>query len=416
MNEDTQTREMELLVSESFFPLLEDQHRYLVMAGGKGSGKSEFAARKVFLRCMAEGGHRFLILRKVRNTVYGSTLRVMEMLLREQNVDYHHDKTHNILSFPSSQGFMNEILFDGLDEWQKIKSIKGLTSIWMEEATEFTEAEFREIDLALRDPSAFYKQIMLTFNPDESLAPWLKKRFFPDDPLLADARALTHSSTIEDNPVDEMRVEYLAQLDAIVDKTTKDIYRFGIWARPKGQIYNWGTAPAAPPNCDEIFYGLDFGYSVNPSALARLYRKADEFYLQQLVYEPKLVNRDLGNKMAANSVRQLDYVYADSAEPKSIDEIKAMGFNVIPSQKGADSVRAGIDFLKTQKIFILEGSPDITKEVSTYKWKEDKNGEPLPEPVKFNDHLLDAIRYAIFTHMKRAGAFFAVIEQDVYPL
>jgi phage terminase large subunit len=407
---------MELLVSEAFYPLLEDTHRYLVMAGGKGSGKSEFAARKVFLRCMDEGGHRFLILRKVRNTVYGSTLRVMEMLLREQDVDYHHDKTHNILSFPSSQGFMNEVLFDGLDEWQKIKSIKGLTNIWMEEATEFTEAEFREIDLALRDPAPFYKQIMLTFNPDESLAPWLKKRFFPDDPTLADPRALTHTSTIEDNPVDEMRVEYLAQLDAIVDKTTKDIYRFGIWAKPKGQIYNWGTANVPPPNCDETFYGLDFGYSVNPSSLNRIFRKADEFYVKQLVYENKLVNKDLGNKMTAHSVRQLDSVYADSAEPKSIDEIKAMGFNVIPSQKGADSVRAGIDFLKTQKIFILDGSPDIIKEVSTYKWKEDKNGEPLPEPVKFNDHALDAIRYAIFTHMKRAGAFFGVIEQDVYPL
>ena len=416
MSEETQTREMELLVSNSFFPLLEDEHRYLVMAGGKGSGKSEFAARKVFFRCMVEGGHRFLILRKVRNTVYGSTLRVMEMLLREQNVDYHHDKTHNILSFPSSQGFMNEILFDGLDEWQKIKSIKGLTSIWMEEATEFTEAEFREIDLALRDPSAFYKQIMLTFNPDESLAPWLKKRFFPDDPLLADARALTHSSTIEDNPVDEMRVEYLAQLDAIVDKTTKDIYRFGIWARPKGQIYHWPVVPCAPANPDEIIYGIDFGYSVNPATLIRIYRKADEFYLEELIYETKLTNQDLGMKMGNRGVRPLDYVYADSAEPKSIDEIKLMGFNVIPSQKGADSVRAGIDYVMSQKVSIIEGSSNIVKEVSTYKWKEDKNGDPLPEPVKFNDHTLDPTRYAIVTHMKRAGAFFAVIEQDVYPL
>ena len=409
-------REMDLHISSAFYPLLEVQDRYLVMAGGRGSGKSEFAARKLFIRCLNEGGHRFLVLRKVRKTAHESTLRVMRTLLVEQGVDYQHDKTHQILSFPSSAGVMNEILFDGLDEPEKIKSIKGLTGVWIEEATEFTKNDFLEVDLALREPSPYYKQIMLTLNPVESLAPWIKKRFFPDDPKDKDPRAFAHGSTIEDNPIEELRIKYLADLDAITDETTKLIYRFGIWAAPAGQIYNnWKTDRTLPNNCDEIIYGLDFGYSVNPSALVRIHRKADEFYVEELIYENKLTNQDLGMKMRNRDVRALDYVYADSAEPKSIEEINGMGFNVIPAPKGADSVRSGIDFLRSQKIFILPGSSHIIKEVSTYMWKKDKNDDPLPEPVKFDDHALDAIRYAIYSHMKQAGAFLGVLSHDVRP-
>ena len=408
-------REMSLHISDSFYPLLEVQDRYLVMAGGRGSGKSEFAARKLFIRCLNEGGHRFLVLRKVRKTAHESTLKVFRTLLNDQGIEYLHDKTHQILSFPSSAGLPNEILFDGLDEPEKIKSIKGLTGVWIEEATEFTEHDFLEVDLALREPSPYYKQIMLTFNPIESLAPWIKRRFFPDDPKNKDARAHTHASTIEDNPIDEMRAEYLKDLDAIADETDKLIYRFGIWATPKGQIYKWAVVPRPPHNPDEIFYGLDFGYSVNPSALIRIHRKADEFYVEEVVYEPKLTNQDLGRMMGNYNVAPLDYVYADSAEPKSIDEINSMGFNVIPAPKGADSVRSGIDFLRSRKIFIVEGSSHIIKEVSTYKWKVDKNDDPLPEPEKFDDHSMDAIRYAIFTHIKAAAMYIGMTSKSVYP-
>jgi phage terminase large subunit len=212
-----------------------------------------------------------------------------------------------------------------------------------------------------------------------------------------------------------MRLEYLAALDAIPDETAKLIYRFGIWAAPKGQIYKWRTDRPLPVPCDEIVYGLDFGYSVNPSALIRIHRKADEFYVEELVYENKLTNQDLGMKMRNLNVRPLDYVYADSAEPKSIDEINSMGFNVLPAPKGADSVRSGIDFLRSQKIFVLAGSSNIIKELSTYKWKVDKNDDPLPEPVKFNDHALDAIRYAIFSHIKAAATYIGMTLKSVYP-
>lgn len=356
------------------------------MGGGKGSGKSEAAARKIFYRCQVEGGHRALILRKVSKTNRDSTLEVMKRLLEEQEVNYEHDRTHMEIRFNSPDGVPNVLLFRGLDDKQKIKSIKGITMEWLEEATEFTEADFLEVDLAFREPTPYYKQIIMTFNPVESLAPWIKKRFFPDDPKDRDPRAYTDISTIEDNPIEEMRVQYAAALDAIQDVTMRMIYRYGVWAKLKGMIYSWTTVPRPPENPDEIFYGLDFGYSVNPAALVRVYRKANEFYLEELIYKTKMNNMDIGAEMRRLKISPLAYIYADAAEPKSIDEIKRQGFNIRPAPKGQDSVRAGIDFLQSQKIFIIEGSSNIIKEVSTYKWKEDRNGEPIPEPVKFNDH------------------------------
>ncbi len=404
----------EIVLSDSFFPLLEDRHRYLVLCGGRGSGKSEFAVRKIFFRCMAEGGHRFLVLRKIRDTVKRSVIETMRRLLNEQAVAFDYNKTDRIFSFASPSGKPNEILFDGLDEPEKIKSIKGITGVWMEEATEFGLDDFRTVDLSLREPGPAYHQIIMTFNPLEAEGPWLKTMFFNEAAPAADA--CVHRSTIEDNPDPFMRSEYLKTLEALKeqDPTLYAMWRHGEWAIPRGQIYQWKVDPL-PPRYDETFYGLDFGYSVNPSALIRIYRLADEFWVEEVIYQTGLTNRALAVLMREANVGKYDPIYADAASPMSIDEIADLGFNVIPCEKGPDSVRAGIGYLKAQKIHVVPGSTNIIKESGTYKWREDKNGYPLPEPVKFNDHALDAIRYAITTHMKTAGLYVGKIKHSVFP-
>ena len=183
-----------------------------------------------------------------------------------------------------------------------------------------------------------------------------------------------------------------------------------------GQIYRWEMRdlPANGWRWDEVFYGGDFGYSVNPSVLVKIYRKADEFWVEEKLYKPGLTNQALGAAVKAAGVGEYDPVYFDSSEPKSIEELCQCGLNVIPAQKGPDSVRAGIDYVRSKKVYIARGSNNIEREMRSYCWKTDKGGAELPEPVKQNDHAMDAIRYGIFTHMKRAGVFFGVTKQDVY--
>lgn len=402
---------MEITLSNTFYPLLEEKARYLVLCGGRGSGKSEFAARKLFYRCQVEGDHRFLILRKVRKTCGVSVIKVFQRLLSENAIDYTYNKTDHVILWQAPNGTANELLFDGLDEPEKIKSIKGLTGIWIEEATEFTQDEFVEVDLVLREPTPNYKQIILSFNPDEALAPWLKARFFDS----IDPNAKVHVSTIADNPIASMREEYRKDLERLTDETRRKIYLFGVWAALKGRIYNWDTQPV-PDHPDEIFYGGDFGYSVSPAALIKIYRKADEYWLEELIYETGLTNQDIGARMLAMpeiGVRLPSYW--DSAEQKSIEELYRMGINAKPALKGPDSVRAGIDFLKCQKIHVVPGSLNIIREASRYNWREDKTGTPLPEPVKFDDHALDAVRYGIYTHMRdSAEAYVGFSKGSVY--
>jgi phage terminase large subunit len=141
---------------------------------------------------------------------------------------------------------------------------------------------------------------------------------------------------------------------------------------------------------------------VDPAAVVRIYRKADEFWVQEIIYTKELTNQDLAITMRAAGVNG-QVAYFDAAEPKSIVELRKSNINVQPCDKGPDSVRAGIDFLKAKKIHIVQGSANLVKEHNSYCWRKDKGGNPLPEPVKFDDHLMDATRYGIFTHCARGG-------------
>lgn len=402
-----------ILLSKSFRPVIEDKSPYLVMIGGAGSGKSEAAARKLFLRCVSEGGHRFLVLRKVRSRVRESVMEVMLRLLRENGIPYDLNKTDRVLSFSTPGRKPNEVLFDGLDDPDKIKSIVGITGIWAEEATEFTREDFMQLDLRLRGETPFYKQIILTLNPDEAAGGWIKDEFcWDDEPKTGPGKrpgSFVHHSTVEDNPVRAVREEYAAKLEAIGDATYYAIYRQGRWALAKGVIFSWDMVERpAGQFYDEAFYGLDFGYSVDPAALVRVYRKADEFWLEEVLYRTGLTNPMIAVEMMNAGIGGNDQIYADAAEPKSIQELRDRGFAAYACDKGPDSVRSGIDFLKGMKIHVLRGSDNIWAERKAYKYKDGPDGRSLPVPVDFKNHAMDAIRYAVTSHVKRNAGDWAI--------
>lgn len=380
---------MNLTLSSHFEPLLNDRKRYLILCGGAGSGKTEFAARKLFYRCMTEGNHRFLILRKVRSRVRESVMEVMARVLIGNNIEFQHDKTDRVYSFNG-----NQLLFDGLDDPEKIKSIKGITGEWLEEMTEFTREDFIQLDLRLREPGPAYHQVIGTFNPDMAQAPWIKERFFDK----TDPQATTDVSTVKHNPIAEVRERYAAQLEALrgQDETMYQIYGLGMWAAAKGRIYNWDVQPLPTDIAfDEVWYGGDFGFSVDPVAVVKIHRRADEYWLQEILYQRNLTNADIHQELTSRGLTSSDLTVWDSAEQKSIEELRRAGLCVVGAEKGPESVKAGIDLLKSKKIHIVEGSENLIRESRTYKWKVAPNGDPLPMPVKYEDHLLDAARYGI---------------------
>ena len=210
--------------NETFLPLFFDQHRYLVLKGGGGSGKSIFAGRKVLERCATEEGHRWLVCRKVGRTIRESCFRQ----LAGQAGEFYGDQVERIYTGDMRITFRNgsEIIFAGLDDVEKLKSIFNITGIWIEEASELKEADFNQLDIRLRGKTAYYKQIILTFNP-VSILHWLKRRFF-DQP---GPKVRTHSSTYHDNRfLDE---EAVGVLEAFRDT---DAYYYAVYC-----LGQWGV-------------------------------------------------------------------------------------------------------------------------------------------------------------------------------
>jgi len=163
------------LTNEAFYPLFEDRSRYLVLKGGGGSGKSVFAAQKVVVRTLAEKRHRILVVRKVGKTIRESVFAEIRKVISDWGLTHLFKVNMSDLRIQCLNG--NEILFAGLDDVEKLKSIHGVTSIWIEEASELEVTDFRQLDIRLRGKTPNYKQMILSFNP-VSITHWLKTEFF----------------------------------------------------------------------------------------------------------------------------------------------------------------------------------------------------------------------------------------------
>lgn len=210
-----------------FFPLYADERRYLVLKGGGGSGKSIFAGRKLLERAVCERGHRFLVVRKVSRTLRHSCYAQLIGQLAENfpylraGVDYTVSKSDMAIRFPSVG---SEILFTGIDDPEKLKSIYRITGIWIEEASELDEADFDQLDIRLRDATEHYQQIILSFNPI-SVTHWLKRRFFDR----RDPRATVSETTYRDNP--RLSREAVATLESFRETNPYyyTVYALGSW-------------------------------------------------------------------------------------------------------------------------------------------------------------------------------------------
>ena len=217
----------------AFFPLFFDHHRYLVLMGGGGSGKSIFAGRKLLERATSEPGHRFLVCRKVARTLRDSCFRQLVGQIAEHYPDAGQrvNRTDMRITFPNG----SEILFTGLDDVEKLKSIYNITGVWIEEASELEEADFNQLDIRLRGETRFYKQIILSFNPISALH-WLKRRFFDTK----DARALCHRSTYRDNRF--LDAENIRTLEAFRET---DPYYYAVYCLGEWGVVGQTVFPAA---------------------------------------------------------------------------------------------------------------------------------------------------------------------------
>ena len=384
-------------VNPRYWPLLWDEHRFLPLRGGAGSGKSVFAGQKLLTRSAreVEANHKWAILRKVLNTHRHSTFALFEGLISDWGWrDYCTINRGNleIVFHPTNAQF----IFLGLDDREKLKSIAGITGVWIEEATELVEEDLDQVNLRLRGRTKSYKQIILSFNPI-SAEHWLKKRFFD---TAQNGRTRTVFTTYRDNRF--LDAQYREELENLknIDLQLWRIYARGQWGILKGLIYKpWPVLEdsAWPTAIESTFYGLDWGFN-DPMALVRVDRRDGAFYVTEKFYETERTTSDLIAELPDLYVSQTDPIYCDSAEPDRIEELCRAGYNGIGAHKAQGTLKAGISHVQATKIYSRPTNANLTAEAATYKWAEDKDGKILDKPVDFNNHALDALRYALWTH------------------
>ena len=392
------TRRVEL--NRAYLPLWNDDHRWLVLYGGAGSGKSVFAAQKVLMRVLDEPGHRIACTRRVAKSQRDSCFALIRNLIYDWGVG---SEFHIAMSDMRIQhlGNGNEILFLGMDDAEKIKSIWNISSFWHEEPTELTEEDLNQLNLRMRGRTVNYKQHILSFNPI-SYRHWIKRRFFDQD---SDKVRILRTTWRDNAFIDN---EYVQELESYreSDPLLYQVYALGEWGIMRGLVYrpfemhlngDW------PETFDDTIMGLDFGFN-NPTALVEIGLKDRNVFLTERLYETGMTNSDLIAWLRDAGISRSVPIYADSAEPDRIREIARAGFNVLDARKGQNSVQAGIVFCKALSMHTRPRNENINQEAASYRWRVDRNGESLDEPEKADDHAMDAVRYALFTHLSRSRA------------
>lgn len=338
------------------------------------------------MRLLSEPGHRLLVIRKVAKTLRTSVYAQLVDVINEWQLPKLFRPRRSSLEIDCLNG--GQVICAGLDDSEKLKSIAGITGVWIEEASELTPEDFAQIDLRLRGRTPYYKQIILSFNPI-SVLNWLKPRFF-DQP---DRRARVLKTTYLDNRfIDD---EYAATLEGLKDRDEVyyRVYALGEWGVLGNLVYTNYVVEDIPT--EDSYYpsvsaGLDFGYN-DPAALLKLGLRDNELYAYSEFYQARLTNPELIQRI--KPVVGNAQVYADSSEPARIKEARQAGLHMVGATKGPDSIKAGIDFVRARRLHIHPNCVNAIAEIQGYKYRQDKDGNVLETPVDFRNHLMDALRY-----------------------
>ena len=391
------------------------------MKGSAGSGKSVDTAQNYILRLMQDKGRNLVCIRKSditnRDSTYAELTGAVYRMFGDKAKRYWNIKQSPLQLTCLSNG--NQIIFRGVNDEnqrEKLKSItfqKGkLTDVWIEEATEITQADFEIIDDRLRGelpPGQFY-QIRMTFNPVNKNH-WIKKVFFD----IPDINVLTHHSTYLGNRFIDNAYRQRMERRKLVDPEGYQIYGLGEWGEIGGLIlHNWEVADISQNlnDYDDIAIGQDFGFN-HANAILLLGIKDDNIYILKEVYVFEKETAEIIPLAQEAGIPTNKDMWCDSAEPDRIKTWKNAGYRAKGVDKGGanGSVKAQIDWLKgvvrKDKVIkrIIRVHPSCVntiKELQQWKWKKDeKTGEYLDEPVAFQDDAMAALRYGIEKWRKR---------------
>ena len=358
--------------------------KIVVEQGGTRSGKTyNILLWVIFYYSTQETNKTITICRKTFPSLRASVMRDFFEILRAN--DLYNEAYHNR---SSHEYYLNGNLveFISLDQPQKIRGRKR-NLLYINEANELTFEDWQQLIMRTED------RAILDYNPSDAFH-WIYDKVVTRDDCEF------HQTTYLDNPFLDSSIRNEIERLRDTDSDYWRIYGLGERGMSRATIFQYGQAEI-PTDATLLCHGMDFGYTNDPTALVAVYKSGDNLYVDELIYRTGMTNPDISNVLNSLGLDRRAEIYADSAEPKSIEELHRMGWNVKPTQKGADSVIVGIDVLKRHKLFVTPRSSNLIKELQNYKWVEDKNGNLLNKPIDAFNHAIDALRYATYNKLSR---------------
>lgn len=358
----------------------DERYKVLIEQGGTRSGKTyNILNWLIFGYCLNHTGKTVSVVRKTMPALKGTARRDFFEILQNFGLysQQFENKTENTYYING-----NMVEFFSVADQQRVRGRKR-DVLFCNEINELNYADFYQLIFRTNEI------VIGDYNPSD-LFHWVYDR------VVSREDCAFFKTTYRDNPF--LPSTLIAEIERLrdVDDTLWQIYGLGNKAQNKAVIFpNVNQVQNIPSGAKLVSYGMDFGYSIDPTALIAVYRLDDQLYFDELVYERGLQNADISRKMKKLNLGRGDQVRADSAESKSIDELKSYGHKIVRAFKGPDSKRFGINKLKQFRLNVTQRSVNLIKEFQSYKWKQDKDENILNEPIDGFDHGIDSIRYAV---------------------
>jgi phage terminase large subunit len=370
--------------NEAYLPLLNNKERFTVMYGGGGSGKSVFCTQKMILKAL-KSKRKILVVRKVLATIRESCFALFLEQLSKMGILQYCKYTTSHMKIELMNG--SEIIFMGLEDSERLKSITNISDIYIEEATEISLDDFFQLNLRLRSNEE-NQQIHILFNP-VSVQNWVHKFFFQQE----QEDCIKLKTTWRDN-------KFLPQsyIDSLLSyKETNPLY-YQIYAEgefgslDEAIFNNWKIEKVEDKG--DLYIGCDFGYSQDSTAIVGCYIEGSNLYIVGEIYKKKMFIDDISMELKKKGWDKYS-IACDSAEPRSIADLKRQGIKAYAVKKGKDSINHGISWLQNMTIIIDEKCENVIREIRDYTWLKDKDGTYIQKPnPACSDHTLDALRYA----------------------
>jgi phage terminase large subunit len=362
-------RTVNIQTTITFENIMNSKSRVVHNIGGTRSSKSYSALQYCIVKAM-ESPHNITIVRKTIPSLKRTVMKDLKDILTHLELwnDNDFNITDRIWTYNNSS-----IQFISTDDAEKLRGVKS-DILYIDEASEIDEEAY--FQLAIRTSG----KIILTYNPTISPVHWLRKMEDCD----------RYITTYKDNPF--LPADMVKAIEELEFKSPKKwiIYGKGEYAPNDASIFEFDLTDKLEGEL--IGYGMDFGYSQDPTSLVALYKQGDTLTIQELLYERGLITNDIITKLRGFGINR-EEIWCDSAEPRLIDEIYRGGFNAKPVKKGADSINFGISVLQNYKLLIHSKSQNLINEMYSYQWATDKYGYQLDKPDGGLDHAIDAARY-----------------------